>query len=357
MLAYIVLTILGVPYAGSLAVIIFLLDLVPLVGATLGAILVGLITLFNDFPTDTVVWVIWSIVYQQVENNVIQPRIQARALQVHPFVVLTSVLFGSTLFGVLGALLAIPVAAAIQIAIIEYNTLRNAPAIGAIQAPPAGRRGRARPGLAVAERRDAGLGVGDRGVEHGVDLLLAERAATLLHARGCGVLGDRQGGDQRRRRRAAPAARSPSSRSSASAMTRSIEPNTRSRPAATAGTSAASRRWSSSSGSIQPLSPRSQRAHDRDRGRRLAQRRLERLDRLRRLAEDDVLLRREVAEDGRARDVGRLGDLVDRRAAEAVLGEQAHRAVMDRVARRLLLALPQTAHPGDTLTQSKSRLS
>ncbi len=51
-LAYIVLLILGVPYAGSLAVVIFLLDLVPLVGATLGAIIVGIITLFNDFPTD-----------------------------------------------------------------------------------------------------------------------------------------------------------------------------------------------------------------------------------------------------------------------------------------------------------------
>jgi predicted PurR-regulated permease PerM len=135
-LAYFVLLILGVPYAGSLAVIIFLLDLVPLVGATLGAIIVGIITLFNDFPTVTIIWVIWSIVYQQVENSVIQPRIQARAVQVHPFVVLTSVLFGATLFGVLGALLAIPVAAAIQISVIEYNLLRNPPEIGAIQAPP-----------------------------------------------------------------------------------------------------------------------------------------------------------------------------------------------------------------------------
>jgi predicted PurR-regulated permease PerM len=135
-LAYVVLLILDVPYAGSLAVIIFLLDLVPLVGATLGAIIVGIITVFNDFPTVTIIWVIWSVVYQQVENNVIQPRIQARAVQVHPFVVLTSVLFGSTLFGVLGALLAIPVAAAIQISIIEYNRLRNPPEIGAIQAPP-----------------------------------------------------------------------------------------------------------------------------------------------------------------------------------------------------------------------------
>ena len=127
-LAYVVLLILGVPYAGSLAVVIFLLDLVPLVGATLGAILVGIITVFNDFPTTTVIWVIWSIVYQQLENNVIQPRIQAKAVSVHPFVVLTSVLFGSTLFGVLGALLAIPVAAAIQISIREYNTFRNTPA-------------------------------------------------------------------------------------------------------------------------------------------------------------------------------------------------------------------------------------
>jgi predicted PurR-regulated permease PerM len=127
-LAWIMLTILGVPYALPLAVVVFLLDLVPLVGATLGAIIVGVVTLFSDFPIDTIVWVIFSVVYQQVENTVIQPRIQSRAVAVHPFVVLASVLFGSTLFGVLGALLAIPVAAAIQISIREYNTFRNTPA-------------------------------------------------------------------------------------------------------------------------------------------------------------------------------------------------------------------------------------
>jgi predicted PurR-regulated permease PerM len=127
-LAWLVLTILGVPYALPLAVIVFLLDLVPLVGATLGAIVVGLVTLFNDFPTDTIVWVIFSIIYQQVENTVIQPRIQARAVAVHPFVVLVSVLLGSTLFGVLGALLAIPVAAAIQIAIREVAAFKDTPA-------------------------------------------------------------------------------------------------------------------------------------------------------------------------------------------------------------------------------------
>ena len=123
--AWIVLEILGVPYALPLAVVVFLLDLVPLVGATLGAIIVGVVTLFSDFPTDTIIWTIWSIVYQQVENTVIQPRIQSRAVAVHPFVVLVSVLCGSTLFGVLGALLAIPVAAAIQISIREFTTFRS----------------------------------------------------------------------------------------------------------------------------------------------------------------------------------------------------------------------------------------
>jgi predicted PurR-regulated permease PerM len=134
-LSWIVLEILGVPYALPLAVVVFLLDLVPLVGATLGAIIVGVVTVFNDFPADTIIWAIWSIIYQQVENTVIQPRIQARAVAVHPFVVLVSVLFGSALFGVLGALLAIPVAAAVQISIREYLAFRHTPAE---QLPPPG---------------------------------------------------------------------------------------------------------------------------------------------------------------------------------------------------------------------------
>jgi predicted PurR-regulated permease PerM len=119
--AYIVLTILGVPYAAALALIIALLDLVPLVGATIGAALVAIVTVFNDFPTATIVWVVWSILYQQIENTVIQPRIQSRTVKVQPIVVLIAVLFGSTLFGVLGALLAIPVAATIQICIREFR--------------------------------------------------------------------------------------------------------------------------------------------------------------------------------------------------------------------------------------------
>ena len=156
-LAWIVLAVLGVPYALPLAVIVFLLDLVPLVGATLGAIIVGVVTLFNDFPADTIIWAIWSIVYQQVENTVIQPRIQARAVAVHPFIVLVSVLFGSTLLGVLGALLAIPAAAAILIAVHEFNSLRgHAGGGGAAARSPAAEAGRAPGGRVASNRSSAG---------------------------------------------------------------------------------------------------------------------------------------------------------------------------------------------------------
>ncbi len=122
---FIVLEILGVPFAAPLAVIVALFDLVPLVGATIGAVLVGVVTLFSDFPTDTIVWVVWAIIYQQLENNVIQPQIQTRAVNLNPFAVLVAVLFGSELFGVFGALLAIPVAASIQIALKEWWQWRH----------------------------------------------------------------------------------------------------------------------------------------------------------------------------------------------------------------------------------------
>jgi predicted PurR-regulated permease PerM len=122
---FIVLSILGVPFAAPLAVVTALADLIPLVGATIGAIIVGFVTLFDQFPTVTIIWIIWAIVYQQVENSVIQPQIQRRAVNVHPFGVLVAVLFGSTLFGVIGALLAIPIAATILITWREYWEYRR----------------------------------------------------------------------------------------------------------------------------------------------------------------------------------------------------------------------------------------
>jgi predicted PurR-regulated permease PerM len=123
--AFIVLTILGVPFAGPLALVVFFFDLIPLVGATLAAVLVAIVTLFVNFPVALIVWAIYSIAYQQIENYVIQPQIQRRAVAVEPFVVLVAVLFGGTLFGIPGALLAIPAAASIQIAIREWSAYRR----------------------------------------------------------------------------------------------------------------------------------------------------------------------------------------------------------------------------------------
>jgi predicted PurR-regulated permease PerM len=118
--ALILLSILGVPFAAALSLIMGLFDLIPVIGATIGAVVIGVVTLFADFPTATIVWVVYSIVYQQFENSVIQPQIQKRTADVNGFVVVVAVLFGQALFGILGALTAIPVAASIQIAIREY---------------------------------------------------------------------------------------------------------------------------------------------------------------------------------------------------------------------------------------------
>jgi predicted PurR-regulated permease PerM len=125
-LSFIVLTILDVPFAPALAVVMGVMSLIPLIGATIGAVMVGLITLFNDFPMDTIIWTIWAIAYQQLENHLIQPQVQRRTVQLHPFIVLVSVLFGATLLGILGALLAIPVAASIQILVKDWWAFRRA---------------------------------------------------------------------------------------------------------------------------------------------------------------------------------------------------------------------------------------
>ena len=124
-LAFVVLTILGVPFRGPLAVIVGLFSLIPLVGATIAAIIVGLVTLFTNFPTATIVWTVWAIVYQQLENNLLQPQIHKRTVHVDPFVILVAVLFGGTLLGVIGAVLAIPAAASIQIALAEWWSWRE----------------------------------------------------------------------------------------------------------------------------------------------------------------------------------------------------------------------------------------
>jgi predicted PurR-regulated permease PerM len=123
--SFIVMEILGVPFAAPLAVLAGLASLIPLIGATVAAIAIGLVTLFNDFPTDTIIWAVWAICYQQIENNIIQPQVQRRTVQVQPIIVLVAVLFGSTLLGILGAIVAIPLAASLQIVIREWWAWRQ----------------------------------------------------------------------------------------------------------------------------------------------------------------------------------------------------------------------------------------
>ena len=121
LVAYTTLSLLGVGFAAPLAVIVGVFDLLPLIGATIAAIIVGVVTLFYSFPSDTIVWAIVVIVYQQIENNVLSPLVYRRTVQVPGMLVLISVLIGATLGGVIGALLAIPAAAAIQIVVRDMR--------------------------------------------------------------------------------------------------------------------------------------------------------------------------------------------------------------------------------------------
>jgi predicted PurR-regulated permease PerM len=132
---YVSLQVLGVPFAAPLSVLMAFLDLIPLVGATVGGVVIGIVTAFHNFPTATIVWVIVFVVYQQVENNVLQPLVYRRTVDVSPLIVIVSILIGSTLLGVLGALVAIPVAAAVQI-LARDVWARREPPLAVIETPP-----------------------------------------------------------------------------------------------------------------------------------------------------------------------------------------------------------------------------
>jgi predicted PurR-regulated permease PerM len=113
------LEILGVDLAVPLAVLVAFLDLVPLIGFTVGGVLVAVVAALHDFPTALIVWVILFLVYQQLQDRVVQPLFYRRAVQVHPAVAIVVVLAGAQLAGILGALLAIPVAASLAAAFDE----------------------------------------------------------------------------------------------------------------------------------------------------------------------------------------------------------------------------------------------
>lgn len=97
-----------------LAVIAFIGALIPLVGTTIAAIFISLILALNSLPA-TLVFIIYFIVYQQIENNLISPVVQSKAVELSALTVLVSILIGISLFGLLGGLLAIPVAGCIRV--------------------------------------------------------------------------------------------------------------------------------------------------------------------------------------------------------------------------------------------------
>jgi predicted PurR-regulated permease PerM len=109
-LSYVMMKVVGIPYAAVLAVVVGVLGLVPMVGAILGAVLVVLVALFVS-TTAALIVAGYYVVYQQVENYVISPRVMQRTVSVPGAVTVVAALAGGTLLGVLGALMAIPVAA------------------------------------------------------------------------------------------------------------------------------------------------------------------------------------------------------------------------------------------------------
>jgi predicted PurR-regulated permease PerM len=132
----IVLLIVGVPYAVALGLLVAILDLIPLAGATLAGILLALVAFIHSIPAGIVV-VVFFVVYQQIENHFLQPVIYGRTVQLSPLVVLISVLVGAELAGILGALAAIPVAGSLQVIIIDWLQNRKATPARRSRAKPA----------------------------------------------------------------------------------------------------------------------------------------------------------------------------------------------------------------------------
>jgi predicted PurR-regulated permease PerM len=116
---------LGVPYALALGLVVAVLDLIPLAGATLAAIIVSLVA-FVDSTTAGIVVLVFFIVYQQLENHFLQPLVYGRTVQLSPLAVLISVLIGAEVAGVLGALGAIPIAGSLQVLLRDWREHRKA---------------------------------------------------------------------------------------------------------------------------------------------------------------------------------------------------------------------------------------
>ena len=116
--SFVVMLALGVPSPVALALVVMITDLIPVIGATIGAVVVSAVAFAHDVRVGIVIAVFY-LVYQQVENYLIYPRIMKRSVDVSPAVTIIAVLLGASLMGIVGALLAIPTAAAVQLIMVE----------------------------------------------------------------------------------------------------------------------------------------------------------------------------------------------------------------------------------------------
>jgi predicted PurR-regulated permease PerM len=115
----VVLLVLDVPYAVALGLVVAIFDLIPLAGATIAAVIVSTVALL-DSTTSGIIVIVFFIVYQQLENHLLQPIVYGRTVQLSPLAVLIAVLIGAELAGVVGALAAIPVAGTIQVILRDW---------------------------------------------------------------------------------------------------------------------------------------------------------------------------------------------------------------------------------------------
>jgi predicted PurR-regulated permease PerM len=116
---------LGLPYPLALAVIAGILDLVPNIGATIAGVIIGIVALSVSLEA-LIVFLVVIVVYQQIENYILQPTIIGKAAQLSGFTVLASVLAFGALFGLIGAIIGVPIAAGLQIVADELTAGRRA---------------------------------------------------------------------------------------------------------------------------------------------------------------------------------------------------------------------------------------
>jgi predicted PurR-regulated permease PerM len=150
----IVLLALGIPFALALGLLVAILDLIPLAGATLGALVVTLVAL-TDSVTSAIVVAAFFVVYQQIENHLLQPLIYGRTVRLSPLAILLSVLIGAEVAGVVGALVAIPVGGTVQILLEHWQRRRRGPDAEPAEESPGEPPGEPRPPAEPAGRPPA----------------------------------------------------------------------------------------------------------------------------------------------------------------------------------------------------------